>query len=269
MAAAASCCPAGALPSLTQPADHVDRGHDELLGDLPVYVTRGGVAAPDAPPAAAAVVVFPDIFGNHGGRVRGICDELAAAGPYLVVMPDLFRGAPWPAGTPVDFAWVASKGAPAPLLHDLTAHVLPYLHARGYAKIGAVGFCFGGYVSFLAATLDGSVPGAPAFACGVGAHSSVAIFDRVGSSMAEGAANVRCPQQLLQAGNDPADTKAGGAIARVFAGKPFGAACVFKEYPDMAHGWVPRGDLANPAVARDVALALADIKAFLHTHLLA
>jgi len=35
------------------------------------------------------------------------------------------------------------------------------------------------------------------------------------------------------------------------------------EYPDMVHGWVPRGDITNEKVLRDVDKALTDICNFL------
>jgi dienelactone hydrolase len=202
--------------------------------------------------------------------VRAICDELAAAGPYLVVMPDFFRGAPWstelastePGGMA---AWITRRAGAAGLLHDVQEHVLPYVRARGATRWASVGFCFGGYVSFLMSQL--TAPEA-AFACGVGVHSSIRIFNFYGQTEAAEAAKVVCPQMLLQAGNDAPNTKAGGDVDVVWQGLPLGAHCVFKEYPDMLHGWVPRGDLAEPAVAHNVAAAMADIKGFLKVHLL-
>ena len=90
---------------------------------------------------------------------------------------------------------------------------------------------------------------------------------------------VKCPVFLLPAGNDPDSVKPGGALLAPLEAKfgdkvksvectcvpslPLGwphcphcpRACVCA-VPDMAHGWVPRGDLAKPEVVRDVTKAI-------------
>ena len=73
---------------------------------------------------------------------------------------------------------------------------------------------------------------------------------------------------LLQAGNDPENTKPGGAVHQALQQHlGFGSKCVVEEFPDMKHGWLPRGDLSQPAVSRDVAAAMKKVLAFLHQHL--
>ena len=73
---------------------------------------------------------------------------------------------------------------------------------------------------------------------------------------------------LLQAGNDPDNTKPGGAVHQALGKHPgFGAKCVVEDFPEMKHGWLPRGDLSQPAVARDVAAAMKKVLAFLDQHL--
>ncbi len=37
-------------------------------------------------------------------------------------------------------------------------------------------------------------------------------------------------------------------------------------FPDMVHGWVPRGDLSDPLVERDVAAALDKMRFFFSRH---
>lgn len=46
-----------------------------------------------------------------------------------------------------------------------------------------------------------------------------------------------------------------------------GVACEAKEFPEMKHGWVTRGDLTKAAVKRDEADAMARSFAFLDRHL--
>ena len=86
-----SCCPNGSLPSLRPGDNVVITGSEFLIGDLPVYVSKG-----QGKEITSAVLVGYDIYGFHGGRIRSICDEIAAAG-YLVILPDYFRGDCWTA----------------------------------------------------------------------------------------------------------------------------------------------------------------------------
>ena len=46
-----------------------------------------------APPAPStkAIIVFYDVHGFSGGRIKGCCDALASAG-FHVAMPDVYKG---------------------------------------------------------------------------------------------------------------------------------------------------------------------------------
>ncbi|KAF0708501.1 hypothetical protein As57867_006312, partial [Aphanomyces stellatus] len=55
------------------------------------------------------------------------------------------------------------------------------------------------------------------------------------------------PQLVLAAGNDPAWLKPGGSVEKTLQAR--GIASKFRDFPDVVHGWVNRGDLAEPAVA--------------------
>merc|ERR1719378_684265 len=48
-----------------------------------------------------------------------------------------------------------------------------------------------------------------------------------------------------------------------------GASMGTRCYEEMSHGWSVRGDMSDPAVARDVASAFEETMAFLDRHLLA
>ena len=78
----ASCCPAGSWPALLPAEGYVARGSVGAIGDLPIYTV--------GEPGPRAIVVLPEVFG-WGGRLKGICDTLAAEG-YFVIMPDCHRG---------------------------------------------------------------------------------------------------------------------------------------------------------------------------------
>jgi hypothetical protein len=50
--------------------------------------------------------------------------------------------------------------------------------------------------------------------------------------------------------------------------KPFGEQCVYKEFPEMVHGWVPRADFDDAANKRDHDLALEMSLDFFKKHCL-
>ena len=75
---------------------------------------------------------------------------------------------------------------------------------------------------------------------------------------------VKCPQCLMPAGNDPEHYK-DGSLKAIIEGT--GNACVVQEFPEAAHGWVPRGDATSKEVARDVEAAIALATSFFGEHL--
>lgn len=70
---------------------------------------------------------------------------------------------------------------------------------------------------------------------------------------------------ILPAGNDPETVKPGGQVETWI--QSTGQLVQIYEFPEMRHGWVPRGNVEMPAVARDVQLALQKTVEFLKTHM--
>jgi len=110
-------------------------------------------STPSAGAARAAVVVVQEAFGVND-HIKDVTDRLAAEG-YHAVAPEIFHRAG--GGTaPYDdfskvmplFAGLSDEG----LLVDVDSS-LDHLRAAGFAdaRIGTVGFCFGGRVTFLIA----------------------------------------------------------------------------------------------------------------------
>ena len=290
------CCPPGSAPALS--TNYVERGAEvEAAGGVQVYVVGPSKPAEECGKSRRGVVVYHDIFGWHSGRLRELCDTLAERG-FVVALPDCFQGRAGRVTTAAaGVLRVLSMASNilrarwgARLELELEGAVWPLLAERGAERVGVLGFCWGGWCVAKAcsrpreaagagpgaapagATPAGAVVGSPPpldVRCGVGLHASPGIvgwFHGEGSAAALfGAAT--SPMLFLQAGNDPSECKTGGAAARALAGTPVGAACAFEEFPDMAHGWTNRGDLADPPVARDVALALDRTCAFLAQHL--
>ena len=121
-------------------------------GQFAAYVAR------PSNPKAPAIVVIQEIFGVNA-VMRGVCDELAAAG-FLAVCPDLFwriepgiditdqSEAEWKKAFELYNAFDVEAG-----VKDIAAtidHVRALPEVNG--KVGALGFCLGGLLAYLTAT---------------------------------------------------------------------------------------------------------------------
>jgi carboxymethylenebutenolidase len=116
--------------------------------------TMGLYVAEPAGEAKGAIVVLQEAFGVNA-HMRDITDRFAAAG-YLAVAPHLFHRSGDPELGYEDMTEVI------PYIVQLQANELEadmeasleYLKGRGFEgkKVGIIGFCMGGSISFLAAT---------------------------------------------------------------------------------------------------------------------
>ena len=129
----------------------------------PMTITTpdGAFGAYVARPAAAkapAIVVIQEIFGVNA-VMRGVCDELAKAG-YLAVCPDLFwriepgiditdhTEAEWKRAFELYNSFDVEQG-----VEDIAATIAAVRSDPGCSgKVGSVGYCLGGLLSFLTAT---------------------------------------------------------------------------------------------------------------------
>jgi carboxymethylenebutenolidase len=118
--------------------------------------TRAYTAFPAATGPVPGILLLQEAFGvNH--HIRAVADRLAAAG-YAVIAPELFHRTAAP-GLEIaysDFGTVAAPHFQAINNTDLTADLqaaYDWLKAQALVKadkIGSIGFCLGGRVSFLA-----------------------------------------------------------------------------------------------------------------------
>ncbi|MEA5569554.1 dienelactone hydrolase family protein [Calothrix sp. UHCC 0171] len=118
------------------------------------------LAQPKAPGIYPGIVVLQEIFGVNA-HIRQVTERIAREG-YVAIAPALFeRQAPgFETGyTPADvevgreYAWGQTQAQQ--LLSDIQA-AINYLKTRPNVKqngFGCIGFCFGGHVAYLAATL--------------------------------------------------------------------------------------------------------------------
>jgi carboxymethylenebutenolidase len=132
-----------------------DRSVQVLNGDLRIdaYVARPGVARSGNP----GIVVIQEVFGVNA-HIRSVCDRLAAEG-YVAIAPAMFqRTAPG-----LDLGYSDAELALGrshkdrlqadQVLGDVAATIAWLRRDCGVGPIGAIGFCFGGHLAFLAATL--------------------------------------------------------------------------------------------------------------------
>ncbi|HEY9908802.1 MAG TPA: dienelactone hydrolase family protein [Thermosynechococcaceae cyanobacterium] len=124
-------------------------------GDLQIAAY---LAEPMAPGSYPGVVVIQEIFGVNS-HIRDVTDRLAKEG-YVAIAPALFqRTAPgFEVGYTQEDTVLGRKykdlTTAAELLSDIRA-TIEYLRTLPSVgeRIGAIGFCFGGHVAYLAATL--------------------------------------------------------------------------------------------------------------------
>ena len=148
---------------------------------IPAYVAR-----PAGGPPRAAVVVIQEIFGVNS-HIRAVADGYAEAG-YLAIAPDMFhRVKP---GVQLGYAEAdmgegfgyktAAEALPAPgVLQDIQAAIHEAAKQSG-GKVGIVGYCWGGLLTWRAACLlDGLSAAVPYYGGGVTTDAEAARTPRV------------------------------------------------------------------------------------------
>ncbi len=181
------------------------------------------------PPAGRGpgLLLFQEIFGVNR-HIQAVAEQYALDG-FVVLAPDLFwRQAPRVelgyAGDDWKRAFALMQGyAPAEAVADIASSAAA-LRARpevGSGKVGAVGYCMGGRMAYLAAATAGIDAAAPFY--GGGIHLQL---DR--------AAGITCPMQFHYAGHDDhIPPEAVESVRQAFAGK----AAEVHVYPGSMHGF--------------------------------
>ena len=112
---------------------------------------RAWYTRPAKQEARAGLIVFQEAFGVNS-HIRAVADRFAEAG-YAVIAPELYhRSAPEFEGKYENIApaiALARRLTPAGLEHDVCA-TYDFLQQSAGDKIGCVGYCMGGRVSFVA-----------------------------------------------------------------------------------------------------------------------
>lgn len=285
---ACSCCPPGSWPQLLT-TTNADLNQEDCLPpkgtvltipvegqkDLPVYLSE-----PTGTPKGTILVV-PDIYSvrvlnpecRSGDRIGSICDGLADAG-YLVALAGIFRDKPFDLAIrgPEDkdflqFDCFAQDGGPDWFKSNGYDNVGPCIKATAALlneKAPTVdkpmmgGFCFGTW-----ALCKASAVGDVEFKAGILAHPTTMLETVVfGNDEAAMMSALHQPTSFLWAGNDHPSYSGEGANRQAVEAT---GGTVY-EFPDMLHGWVSRGDVAQDAVKEGVEKALTIMKEFYDSH---
>ena len=202
------------------------------------------------------VVVVYDVHGFSGGRIKSVCDSLSACGHH-VCMPDIYGGEEGVndhGGFGSETGMAFLKSFPASVTNERIGRAVGALRGKGCEKIGVVGFCWGVWAGWQYACL----PDAGGVDAVVGPHPSIRVGGMLfGENEVEDLGEKvdgSCAYMLMPAGNDPDQYREGGAVVEAVRGR--GIVCDVLEFPEMAHGWVPRGDVGEEGVGKGVEDAL-------------
>jgi carboxymethylenebutenolidase len=207
------------------------------IGDLqmPAYVARPDTKKGSLP----IIIVVSEIFGVHE-HIADITRRFAKLG-YLAIAPEFFTraGDPNTYGTVNEImSNIVAKTPDAQVLGDLqTVIAWAGNHGGDVKKVAVTGFCWGGRITWLAATL-------PQVRAGVAWYGRVIGEKTVGNPKhpADIAAELKAPVLGLYGGADEGISLASVeqmrlALARAGGTNPAAKASQIEIYPDTPHGF--------------------------------
>jgi len=232
------------LPKLDN-SEYSEIGEVLNLGDLPIYLVGSG---------EKCIVWNYDIFGFDTGRTRQLCDYFANQG-YMVVLPDYYRGELFVPGNPGIFDFLKRVSNWTSIQNDWS-RVKEFMLEKGANTFGTIGTCWGSYPVVRLSTL-------PDFKAGVSMHPSHSpIMAKLDENESDILKEVKSPQLMMPSKTDSANVKTGGLAEQIL-----GDNVTIIEFPEMSHGWTTRGKLSDPAIHRDVHLAISEALNFFNKHL--
>ncbi|MGE0044355.1 MAG: dienelactone hydrolase family protein [Hyphomonadaceae bacterium] len=207
---------------------------------------RAYVARPAGQPKAA-VVAIQEIFGVNA-VMRGKADWLASEG-FLAISPDLFwrlepnvditdqSEAEWKKAFDLMTRFQQAQGS-IKGIEDIQATIDHVRGMTGGGKVGAIGYCLGGFLAYLTA-------------CKTNADASVAYYGVSIETRLEDAANSTTPLMLHIAGKDQfVKPEAQQAIIAGLSGKPN---VVIHTYAEQDHAFTRPGGAHYDAEAAKLA----------------
>lgn len=259
-----------AVMSTSSAVPYSEGGHIEKVGELDVYVVGEG---------SKCIIWCHDLGGFTGkDRTRQLADKIASAG-YLVIIPDFFRGEEveitppqnvmQPSGerilkTCLDKAWLSSVSNWCDRLRDdWVESLLPWARDHlGVKAFGALGTGWGSYMATRISSYSTDV------VCGVVLEpSTTEVVAATGEDLYEILEEVACPQLVITAVDDSVNDKVDGLAWRVWKSMAWSKKSEFKEFKDVNHGFLLRGDRAVEAVAVNARITLNMTRDFFDKHL--
>jgi len=239
------------------PAEHVPAGTVHEFKGLSIYVAGAENKS------TKCVVVIPEVFG-WAGRTKEIADTLATKLGCLVIMPDFMHGQAWSLTN--DWAtfgtWIGQWNWNH-LSNEMFNIAVPFAENLGAVYFGIIGFCWGSWVGV-------NTCSSTKFRAGVYAHPShTKLLEILGQNTDEVLTAINCPQLVMNSNGEPPSVLAGGAqeVLLRASGKACAPHHIFRDFPDMEHGWVTRGSLDEASIHRDYFLAMDAAVAFFRAHL--
>lgn len=221
---------------------------------------RGYLARPTQGPAPA-VIVYMEIFGV-GAHVQNACNRLAQWG-YAAFALDFYHGETY-ANTDLNGAIAKIKSLSTDTIMSETKQAIAFLKNHKEVlktKVGTLGFCNGGRLSFLAATTFPDDIGASVCFYGGGIDNP---DDRLGRpSVLGGVPKLTAPLMLFYGAKDASiSAEEHGRIAESLtkANKRY----TMSVFPDVGHAFM---DQPGPAEAQATQMAWHMTEQFLHHHL--
>jgi carboxymethylenebutenolidase len=210
--------------------------------------------------ARAALLVFPEIFGINS-HIRDVAERFAHEG-YLAIAPELFHrsGPGFECGytQPEIAEGIAhmQKVTPAGMEADIRAAFAYAKTASGNLPVAATGFCMGGRVTFLAASLE-------PLACGISFYGGGIAPGPFGPGILGTIPDLQAPVLFLWGGKDthiPLESVDKITAAMRASGKPFTAV----EFSEAEHGFFC--DVRGIYNAAASAVAWPMVLAYLESH---
>eukprot|EP01084_Bolivina_argentea_P280048 478848_1 len=217
------------------------KGKISKLGDLPIYEVGNG---------KKAIISLYDIFGWNevSKNVFALADELAERGNFTIIMPDPYRGEPWPVGQfppqselqkQAFASWLKGVASDIVIRKDIYEKILPYLYKLDIKQIGCIGLCWGGKQVFF---------------MGQDNHRFNAIASIHGAWIDEDKSNaLKVPVFYGPANGDtPVNV-----VKTCLDKKEFADKCVYHAFDDQTHGFcASRGDWTNKETKKAVEMVL-------------
>ncbi|PON81446.1 Dienelactone hydrolase [Trema orientale] len=198
----------------------------ELLGGLNTYVSG-------SPTSIFAILFVSTIYGYDAPNIRLVADKFAAAGFYVAV-PDFFYGDPFVSEdiNGPEQVWI-KKHEEDKGVEDAKS-VIEALKSKGFAAIGAAGFCWGGKVVAGLAKSKAYIEVAELL------HPTRVTLDDI--------KEVNVPIEILGAEYDdlapPALLK---QYQEILAARAHEVDSYVEIFPNVAHGWTLRYNLDDEA----------------------